>query len=268
MPRPVARVLKPIWSLWLLAALLVAWEVYARASQTIFFPPLSKVLVQFKTDWLSSDASHLFLSTGFWDTVPVSLGRLAVGWGLAVVIGISVGVMLGRSSVLAGMYNPVVRFFMSLPNAALLPIAFQIFGANSSMNIFLICLGTVWLVIVNTADGISGVDVQWLRSARSMQLSRWQLYTRVLLPAASPNIMAGLRTSVGIGLILMIISELYATTAGLGYNVVLYQQTFRYTQMWSAFLIIALLGIVLNFAMSSIENRMLRWQRRSGLADL
>lgn len=94
------------------------------------------------------------------------------------------------------------------------------------------------------------------------------LYRNVILPAALPQIMAGLRVSIGIGLILMIISEMYATTAGLGYDVVLFQQTFRYRQMWSAFLVIAILGIVFNLAMNLAEKRMLRWQRRSGLGDL
>lgn len=260
--------LRPIASLWLIALLMIAWEVFALASPTVFFPPLSDVLVQFRKDWLSGDPSKLFMSSNFYDTVPVSLGRLAAGWGLAAIIGVLFGLALGRSPILAGMYNPIVRFFMSLPNAALLPIVFTIFGANSSMNIFLIFFGTVWLIVVNTADGVCGVDSQWIRSAASMHLGKRDLYRRVLLPAAMPQIMAGLRVSVGIGLILMIVSELYATTAGLGFNVVLYQQTFMYKQMWSAFLLIALLGIALNAIMSAIEKRALRWQRRSSLSDL
>jgi ABC-type nitrate/sulfonate/bicarbonate transport system permease component len=262
------RILAPIASLWLVAALLVLWEVFARATPTVFFPPLSEVLIQFQKDWLTGDPGTLFLSQNFYDTVPVSLGRLAAGWGAAVVVGVLVGFALGRSRILAAMYNPIVRFFMSLPNAALLPIAFTIFGANSSMNIFLIFLGTVWLIIVNTADGVSGVDTQWIRSARSMHLSKKNFYVGVLFPAALPQIMAGLRVSVGIGLILMIISELYATTSGLGFDVVLYQQTFKYRQMWSAFLLIGLIGIVLNAIMSASEKRVLRWHRRSSLSEL
>lgn len=259
---------KAVGVVWLVCALFVLWEVFARATPTVFFPPISVVFEQFVTDWLSGDPGKLFLSEHFYDTVPVSVGRLLAGWGLAVVVGIVVGTLIGRNAILAGMYNPIIRFFMSLPNAALLPIVFTIFGANSSMNIFLIFLGTVWLIIVNTADGVGGVDKQWLRSARSMHVKGSVLYRNVILPAALPQIMAGLRVSIGIGLILMIISEMYATTAGLGYDVVLFQQTFRYRQMWSAFLVIAILGIVFNLAMNLAEKRMLRWQRRSGLGDL
>lgn len=260
--------LRPIGTVWLLLLILVAWEIFARLSPTIFFPPLSDVVVQFRNDWLTKDPTSLFLSQQFWDSVPVSLGRLAGGWLLAAVVGILFGAVLGRSPLMSAMYQPIVRFFMAVPNAALLPIAFQIFGAHSSMNIFLIFAGTVWLVIINTADGMSGVDPQWVRSARSLHLSKFALYRQVLLPAASPSIMAGLRVSLSIGLILMIVSELYATTSGLGFDVMLYQQSFRYHQMWSSFVLIALIGVVLNMGMNVIEKRMLRWQRRSGLGDL
>ncbi|WP_070386632.1 ABC transporter permease [Rhodococcus erythropolis] len=264
----VSRVAKAVGLVWLVLLLLTLWEIIAKASPTVFFPPFSAVLQQFGEDWLSGNAGRLFLSEQFYESVPVSVGRLAAGWGIAVIVGVTVGTLMGRSAILAGMYNPIVRFFMSLPNAALLPIVFTIFGANSSMNIFLVFLGTVWLIIVNTADGVSGVDTQWLRSARSMHITGATLYRRVILPAALPQIMAGLRVSIGIGLILMIISEMYATTAGLGYDVVFYQQTFRYRQMWSAFMVIAILGIVLNTVLNVIEKRLLRWQRRSGLGDL
>ncbi|WP_440709988.1 ABC transporter permease [Herbiconiux sp. YIM B11900] len=262
------RVLRPISSLWILALLLVAWEVVGRVAPSVFFPPFSVVMTQFAEDWWSGDPATLFLSEQFWASVPISLSRLARGWGLAVVFGLVIGFALGRSPIARMMYSPVIRFWMSVPNAALLPIALQFFGVTEGMNIFLICFGTVWLITVNTADGVAGVNPDWVRSARSLHLPRWTLYRRVILPAASPHIFAGLRISVSFALILMIVAELYATTAGLGHDVALYQQTFRYKQMWSAFVLIALLGIAINVLFDLLERRVLRWQRRTGLADL
>jgi len=90
----------------------------------------------------------------------------------------------------------------------------------------------------------------------------------VILPAAAPQIMAGIRVSIGVGLTMVIISEFYATTAGLGYQVLQYQETFRYPQMWSAFLLIAIIGLILNLAAARLERRALRWQRRTGLGAL
>ncbi|MFG1922108.1 ABC transporter permease [Cryptosporangium sp. NPDC048952] len=253
---------------WLLVAILIIWELAARANPTIFFPPLSRIASQFGTDWLSVDASHAFLSEHFYDTVVPSMWRLIRGWGLATVVGIVGGVLVARNSIIRDLYNPMIRFWMATPKVVLLPIALQVFGISDSLNIFLIFFGTVWLIMVNTADGVTGVDEAWLRSATSMRLRRRDLYLRVIVPAAMPRILTGIRVSIGVALILVIISELYATTAGLGYEVLLNQQSFKYLQMWSAFLLIAVIGLVLNGGAALLEKRVLRWQRRAGLGEL
>ncbi len=257
-----------VGNLWLLGVVLVAWEVYGRASGSLFVPPISRIAENFVDVWLSGPASRLFLSDLFWDEVTTSLWRFARGWGLAVLVGIACGVVLGRSQAASRMYAPIVRFFAAIPNTVLLPIAVQIFGVTSGMNVFLIFLGSVWVVMINTADGVAGVDSMWLRSARSLRMSRLDLYRQVILPAAAPQIMAGLRVSLGIGLILMVISEMFATTEGLGYQIVVAQTSFRYLDMWSAFVLIGLIGIVLNLVFGTAEKRMLRWQRRTGLSGL
>ncbi|GAB2463589.1 ABC transporter permease [Jatrophihabitans fulvus] len=266
--RTSRRFLSSVGNLWMVGAILLSWEVVARLAVTDYFPPLSTVLREFGSMWFSSDWSQLFFSDLLVDAVTSSLGRFARGWLLAVVVGIAVGFVIGRSEIAAKLYRPVIRFWMSIPKVVLLPIGVQIFGIAGSMNVFLIFIGTVWVIMINTADGIAGVDPAWLRSAQSMHVSRRVFYFRVLLPAASPHIFAGLRVSIGIGLILMIVSELYATTEGLGYQIVLYQTSFEYVKMWSAFLLIALVGILLNLAFGLIEKRALRWQRRSSLAGL
>lgn len=255
-------------SLWLVGVGLVVWELAARANKTLYFPPLSQVLSTFKDMWLTTDWHSAFFSDLFYKAVMPSLGRLARGWALAVVVGIIGGFIIGRSPTAARLYRPVIRFWMAVPKVVLLPIGVQIFGISNSMNVFLIFVGTVWLILINTADGVAGVDRAWILSARSMQLSRRTFLLRVLLPAASPQIFAGLRVSIGIGLILMIVSELFATTEGLGYQVATYQATFDYREMWSAFLLIALLGVLLNIIFGILEKRVLRWQRRSDLGVL
>lgn len=266
--RRVARYLRPLTHLWLLGGVLVVWEVYARADPTIFFPPLTLIVEQFGADWISGSPRQAFLSDQFWTAVLPSMSRLARAMLLAFVVGVIGGVLVGRSSVIRGMYSPMIRFWLATPKVVLLPVALQIFGVSDALNIFVIFFGTVWLIMINTADGVAGVNAAWLRSASSMRLSRWQLYRHVILPAAAPQILAGVRVSIGVGLIMVIVSEFYATTAGVGYEVMRFQETFSYLQMWSAFMLIAIIGLVLNFAAARLEHRALRWQRRTGLGAL
>lgn len=263
-----AGALRPLANLWLLGVLLVAWEIYARARPTIFFPPLTSILVQFRQDWLSGPPARAFLSDQFWTAVLPSMSRLAQAMLLALALGVAGGVLVARSPIIRGMYSPMIRFWLATPKVVLLPVALQVFGVSEALNIFVIFFGTVWLIMINTADGVGGVNAAWLRSASSMRLSRWQLYRHVILPAAAPQIMAGVRVSIGVGLIMVIVSEFYATTAGVGYEVMRFQETFSYLQMWSAFLLIAVIGLVLNLATALLERRTLRWQRRTGLGAL
>jgi ABC-type nitrate/sulfonate/bicarbonate transport system permease component len=260
------RLWRGVSSLWLIAAAAVLWQVAATANPTLYFPPLSRIVAQFRADWLAADPARLFLSQHFFDAAVPSLRRLAEGWGLALAVGIPVGVLLGRSAVAAAMYFPIIRFWLAEPKSAIIPVAVQIFGVADSMNVFLIFVGTVGLVIVNTADGIAGVDRMILQTARSLRISRWTFYRRVLVPAAMPGILAGVRVSIGVALILMVISELYATTAGVGYEILLNQQSFQYLRMWSAFLLIGLISVLLNVGLELVEKRVLRWQRRAGLS--
>lgn len=264
----IRRMSRGISAVWLLALIFALWEVYARVNPSIHFPPISKILDNFGTVWLSSDPRQLFLSDLFLEQAGTSLSRFARGWALAIIIGISCGVLLGASTTLGRMYNPIVRFFASIPNTLLLPIAVQLFGIADSMNIFLICLGSVWVIMINTCDGVAGVDRMWIRSAHSLQLGKLTLYRKVIIPAAMPQIMAGLRVSLGISLILMVIAELYATTVGLGHQIMIAQSSFRYLDMWSAFVVVGVIGVTLNAVFSLIERRVLRWQRRAGLGAL
>ncbi|WP_432974069.1 ABC transporter permease [Dactylosporangium sp. CA-233914] len=253
---------------WLLVVVLVLWELYARANPTLFFPPVTAIAGQFRRDWLSTDVTQAFFSDHFWATVVPSMWRLIRAMLLAFVVGVVGGVLVARNSIIRGMYSPMIRFWLATPKVVLLPVALQVFGVSDSLNIFVIFFGTVWLIMIHTADGVGAVKESWLRSARSIHLSRWQLYSRVILPAAAPQIMAGIRISIGVGLIMSIISEFYATTEGLGYEVLRAQERFRYLPMWSAFLLIAIIGLILNLAAARLERRVLRWQRRTGLGAL
>ncbi|MFI6160764.1 ABC transporter permease [Micromonospora haikouensis] len=250
-----------VQSLWLLAALLVVWEIAARLAGSLFVPPVSQIFVAFVDTWLSGSPSSLFLSDQFRVDVLPSLARLGLGYGAAAAIGISAGILIGVWRPAGAFFNPLIRLGMSVPVTALLPIAIVLFGITSGMNVFLIALGCLWPILINTYDGVRGLDRTVVTAAKSMRLTRRRYFLQVLLPGASPAIFAGMRISIGIALVLMVISELYAATAGLGFYIVSQQRLFRFPELWAAIVLLALLGILFNAIFAVVERMLLRWHR-------
>jgi len=254
-------------SVWLLGLLLLLWQWQATASPSLFVPPVSDALQTLRTEWFSGPASRLFLSETFRDNAFASLARATQGWLVAAMVGVSLGVVLGVWRAAWEFANPLVRFGMSIPSTVLLPIAVVLFGITSSMNVFLIAFGSMWVVLVNTMDGVRSIDETAMLTARSLRLSRFRAFTRVLVPAASPQIVTGLRVSIGIALILMVVSELFAATEGIGYYIVYHQRTFQYRKVWGAVFLLAFLGVLLNGLFALFEAWTLRWHLARGRGE-
>jgi ABC-type nitrate/sulfonate/bicarbonate transport system permease component len=248
---------------WMVVLLLVAWEVAARLYQSPYFPTFSDSAGAFFTNWFVADASRGFVTEQFTTDLGSSLSRAGQGWVISVVIGLCAGIALGASPRTAALFNPMIRFGMSIPSTALLPLAVVFFGITDQMNVSLIIFGTVFPILINTMDGVQGIDRTVIMTARSMRMGRLRYFFVVLLPGASPQIFSGLRVSLGIGLILMVVSELFAATNGIGYYVLLASRQFRYVDMWSGVLLIAVIGLLLNALFALVEARVLRWHRES-----
>jgi ABC-type nitrate/sulfonate/bicarbonate transport system permease component len=122
-----------------------------------------------------------------------------------------------------------------------------------------IALGSVWPVLLNTVAGVRGVDAEALEMARSFGLSPAQRVGRVVLPAASPRILVGMRTALSIAIILMVISEMRASTNGLGFRVLDAQRSFDTAGMFAGIIVLGLVGVVLNTAFVAVERRTMRW---------
>lgn len=245
---------------WLTLLLLGVWEVAARQVHSLFVPPVSQILTTFAHEWFSPDPRTLFLSDLFRANVFPSLERFAAGYVCAGVVGIGVGIVLGVWWPAGAFFRPLMRFGMSVPATALITIAIAIFGIESTMNVFLIGIGSLWPVLINTYDGVRSIDRTAVLTARSLQLSRWRFFRSVWLPGASPSIAAGLRVSLGIALVLMVASELYAATDGIGYTLVVHQRTFKMAEVWSDTFLVALIGVIANVVFSLVERSVLRWR--------
>lgn len=245
---------------WLvLAGLLALWELATWRADDPFFPRPSIIAQAIQERWLSGPPQHLFLTGSVRDDVLPSLARLLTGWGLAVVLGVSLGLALGRSSVIADYLAPVLHFLRAVPPPALLPVFVVLLGLDSSMQLAVIVFGVIWPIILNTADGARSVPATQVDTARVFQTSRTRWLLGVVIPSASPKIFAGLRISLSLSLILMVISELIGSSHGLGRTMVDAQRDFSLRNMWAVIVLLGVLGYLLNSALLAVEHRVLGW---------
>jgi ABC-type nitrate/sulfonate/bicarbonate transport system permease component len=232
-----------------LVAILWAWT---SQSTTFYYPPLPDVLEKFRDTWVFER---------FGSDVWPSLRRMGIGYGVAVVIAVVLGTALGSSRWLRRACAPIVEFLRSIPPPALLPFAIVVIGVGDDMKVFIIAFVCLWPVLLNTIDGIQGIDPTLRDIARVYGISGRDRLLRMTLPAASPQIFAGMRLSLSLAVILMVISEMVASTNGIGFFVLQSQRSFAIPEMWSGILLLGILGYVLNLVFVIIERRVLAWHR-------
>lgn len=252
-----------------LAGLVAIWELVTREADEPYFPPPSVIWESIRTRWLSGPASHLFLTSNVTRDIAPSVTKLLIGWSLAGVIGVAVGIAIGRSQRLDDFLAPVLHFLRAVPPPALLPVFIVLIGLDDSMQLALIVFGVVWPILLNAADGARAVPRTQDETARVFRVSRTRWLFGVVLPSAAPKIFAGLRISLALSLILMVISEQVGSGLGLGSRLVEAQREFSMRGMWAVVVVLGILGYLLNSILVMVEKRALRWHlgSRGMLAD-
>lgn len=230
----------------------VAWWVWSANADNFYFPALSEILRTFADTWVFERVGS--------DVLP-SLARLGAGFGIAVVVSIPLGTVLGLSTAARRVTEPIVEFVRAIPPPALLPFAILVLGVGDAMKVFIIALVGLWPILLNTIDGVRGVDHTMLETARVYGVRGVERLRRVIWPAALPQIFAGMRTSLSLALILMVISEMVASTSGIGYFILQSERSFDIPEMWSGIVLLGLLGYLLNAAFGLVERKVLRWHR-------
>jgi ABC-type nitrate/sulfonate/bicarbonate transport system permease component len=238
-----------------LAGLAVAWQLLAvLANDPVSWPPFTEVVARLWSAWVTDPAAWS-------DAIAPSLARLLAGWAMAVVAGITIGTLLGLSASARDYLGPTISFLRAIPPPALLPLFIVLLGIGDGMKAALIGFGAVWPILLNTADGVASVEPLQRDTARAYRIGFRDELLRILLPAAAPKIFAGLRISLSIAVILMVISEMIATVDGVGFALVQAQRSFRALDVWSAIVLLGVIGFVLNAALGVVEGRALRWHR-------
>src|SRR5690606_8130077 len=250
--------------LWFVPLVLAAWEVTTRfVVVSIDFPPPSEIVVRAYELWFSGPAARLFLTDDALDNILPSLARMFVGWFLAALFGVVAGVVLGRSRSLSGYVDGLIEFGRAVPPPMLLPLFLVLFQSGLATQLATIVFGVIWPVLLNSVDGARSVDRTYTETATVFGLSKAQHLRVVVIPAASPKIFAGLRLSLSLALILMVISEIFGGTDGIGYQLLQAQRSFDAAGVWSAIALLGVLGYLVNSLFVLAERRVLVWHRQA-----
>lgn len=239
----------------LIAALLLLWQFSAvYVVETPTWPPVTQILEAWYENLVDGTLLRHLLAT---------LWRQMLGYGIAVVLGVGVGLAMGYFRPLYNLFEPLVEVLRPIPGPAYLPVLVLFVGIGHEMKVVLILLAAFFPIVLNTYSGVRAIDRVQFDTARTLGLTTLQTFRELVLPAASPQILTGMRISLAISLILAILGEMIVSNDGLGYFTLLAQRTFKIPDMYAGIFTLAVFGYVLNRLFLLGEARLLRWHIES-----
>ena len=208
-------------------------------------------------------AGDMLQSGELWKYLAPSLIVFVVGLAISIVLGIATGLILARYWVVDVAMGPYVTFLYSTPAVALVPLIVLWAGYELPAKTIILVLFAFFPMCINTYQGVKNVDAKLIEVGRAFRCSERQLWTQIILPAALPFIIAGLRLAVGRGLIGMVLADLYTAISGIGYLIVRSAATYRVDRMFVPIVTLGLLGVVMTALVSYLERRLVPWAAAS-----
>ena len=209
---------------------------------------------------------QLFASGEIWNDLRVS--GIEFGWGyfLSVIVGVPFGIACGWYKKMAYTFDPFINAMNATPRVALLPLVIIWLGIGILSKVGIIFLGAVFPILINARDGVKTTPYNLLTAARSFGASEWQIFRSVVLPSTVPFIITGLRLGVGRALIGVMVGELYAATAGIGFMITVAGATFQTDKVFVGILVFAITGIVCMELLNRLEVKFDKWRPKVGAA--
>ena len=246
----LGRVLPPLVGL---AALVGVWALFTMKSTTFPTPAATfrEAVVMFSDPFYSNGPND----QGIGWNILYSLGRVAMGFGLAAVVGIPLGFLIGRFTLLDRMASPLISLLRPVSPLAWLPIGLLVFKAANPAAIWTIFICSIWPMIINTATGVQRVPVDYLNVARVLNLSEWKVITKILFPAVLPYMLTGVRLSVGTAWLVIVAAEMLTGGVGIGFWVWDEWNNLNVTHILIAIFVIGIVGLLLEWALVSLARR-------------
>lgn len=233
--------------------LIVLWWVVSANNTSPFWPSLQRIFEAFPTTWTADRIMA--------DIVP-SLARLAIGYGLALLVGVALGTLIGLNRTVRALLEPALEFLRAIPPPVLVPIIALFVGYSGwTAKIVAIALGCLWPILLNTVEGVRGLDEVLVDTSRTYRFRKPTYFYQVVLRGSSPQVTTGARQALSIGVIMMVISELFAADNGLGASIVQAQRSFAIPQMWTGIILLGVIGFLLSVIFRVVEHRALAWYR-------
>lgn len=189
-----------------------------------------------------------------------SLRRSLVGFGLGIVIGVTLGIAIGWFKPFERIIDSVLQFFRQLSALALFPVFLLFFGLGEPSKYAIVTWAALWPILLTTIAAVKGVEKLQIDAAKSMGAGSWFIFTKVVLPASIPRILPGIRLGGAYAITVLVAAEMVGAPAGLGIYTLTMQQTFRIPQMYAGILLLGLLGLAVNYLLVLVERRLTGWQ--------
>jgi ABC-type nitrate/sulfonate/bicarbonate transport system permease component len=234
-------------------ALVVAWQVLAdaRLISPIFFPAPSRAL-----DVLAARV----MDGSIFAPLAATVLRMVFGWLLACLAGVALGVAIASSRIGRDLLEPTLEFLRPLPASAVIPVAILFLGLSNTMSLAVIAFGAIWPVLLASIHGFTAVPPELHDVADVLGFGRRKYLKSIALPAAAPDIMAGVRVSLAIALILTVVTEMQASLAGLGWEIFYAQRVYRSADLYAGLIVLGVVGFAANYLLQRLERQALPWR--------
>jgi ABC-type nitrate/sulfonate/bicarbonate transport system permease component len=236
----------------LIFVLFCLWEVSARLGWIVSdnWPPVTRILAALVAEFLAGDLPRAIAST---------LYRMSTGYVIGVSVSVVVGILLTSIPILRRMFEPLLELLRPIPAPAIIPPLILFLGVDDPMKITIVAVTAFFPVAINTMQGVAALEPTYFAVARTFRLGPLRQLVTIVLPGILPYILAGMRISLALALVVAIVGEMIAGSSGLGYYLVLMQYAARAAEMYGAVFVIAIVGYLLNLMFVAAERRLIFW---------